>query len=75
MPRLPEKGLRPSAEIPDAAIRAATEGVTVGIQGTRPIFEIVYKGVRQRIAVTVGNNGFVVGANPLLLQMVQTAIR
>lgn len=30
----------------------------------RPIYEIVLNGQKQRIAVTVGSNGYIVGANP-----------
>ena len=29
------------------------------------IYKITYKGVKKRVAVTVGDNGFVVGANPV----------
>jgi len=55
------------AEIPAVVIKAITEGRVVGHQGRgteRPIYEVVIKGQRQRFAVTVGNNGYVVGANP-----------
>jgi hypothetical protein len=31
---------------------------------TRPIYQTTIDGQPQRIAVTVGSNGFVVGANP-----------
>ena len=51
-------------QIPDVVITAVTEGKLVGTQGSRPIYETVINGVKQRIAVTVGNNGFIVGANP-----------
>ena len=30
----------------------------------RPIYEVNYKGSTQRVAVTVGSNGYIVGANP-----------
>jgi hypothetical protein len=52
------------AQIPDAVMAAVTRGRQVGMQGTRPIFEVEFGGKTQRIAVTVGNNGFIVGANP-----------
>jgi hypothetical protein len=52
------------AQIPDAVMAAATRGRQVGMQGTRPIFEVEFNGQTQRIAVTVGDNGFIVGANP-----------
>lgn len=54
-----------SDEIPDIVIKAATEGRPAGFQRTRPVYEIETKGNRYRIAVTLGSNGFVVGANPV----------
>ncbi len=47
---------------------AVTEGKIVGYQGRgtgRPIYEIEYNGKLQRVAVTVGDNGYIVGANPV----------
>jgi filamentous hemagglutinin len=55
------------AEIPSTVIKAVTEGKFIGYQGsdmTRPIYEVVVNGKVQRIAVTVGDNGYIVGANP-----------
>lgn len=55
------------AEIPGVVTRAVTEGRFIGYQGEgfgRPIYEITVNGQTQRIAVTVGDNGYVVGANP-----------
>ncbi|SDL72922.1 hypothetical protein SAMN05216186_1291, partial [Pseudomonas indica] len=55
------------AQIPGVVMKAVTEGKLVGYQGSglgRPIYELVINGEPQRIAVTVGNNGFIVGANP-----------
>ena len=52
------------AQIADAVMAAVTQGKQVGMQGTRPIFEVTFGGRTHRIAVTVGNNGFIVGANP-----------
>lgn len=54
----------PEAQIPDAVLAAATRGRQVGMQGARPIFEVEFNGQTHRIAVTVGDNGFIVGANP-----------
>jgi RHS repeat-associated protein len=52
-------------QIPDIVITAVTKGKVVGYQGrNRPIYEIVINGIKQRIAATVSNNGFIVGANP-----------
>ncbi|MDF3864914.1 hemagglutinin repeat-containing protein, partial [Pseudomonas denitrificans (nom. rej.)] len=55
------------AQIPGVVMRAVSEGKLVGYQGSgvgRPIYELNINGQTQRIAVTVGDNGFVVGANP-----------
>jgi hypothetical protein len=60
------KGISES-QIPDAVIKAVTEGKVVGIQGKRGdrvIYEVNFNGQTQRIAVTVGDNGYIVGANP-----------
>lgn len=57
------KGI-PEDQIPDAVMQAATQGEEVGMQGSRPIYEIVRNGQVLKIAVTVGSNGFIVGANP-----------
>lgn len=36
----------------------------VGVQRARPIYEFTLNGQTQRIAIDVGDNGFIVGANP-----------
>lgn len=54
-------------QIPDLVIKAATEGTIVGHQGKgtgRPIYEIVFNGVKKHVAITISDNGFIVGANP-----------
>ena len=54
-------------QIPDYVMNALENGKIVGYQGRgigRPIYEFIYNGEIQKIAITVGNNGFVVGANP-----------
>ncbi|WP_084714855.1 RICIN domain-containing protein [Streptacidiphilus rugosus] len=53
-------------EVPDLIRQALTDGKVIGYQGNdmgRPIYEILYKGVERHVAITVGDNGFVVGAN------------
>lgn len=63
------KGIK-SYEIPDLLMKALSKGEVVGYQGRgtgRPIYEVVFNGQKQRIAITVGNNGFIVGANPTSL--------
>ncbi|HZG14451.1 MAG TPA: polymorphic toxin-type HINT domain-containing protein, partial [Candidatus Bathyarchaeia archaeon] len=61
-----KKGIERS-EIPDLVMEALNQGKLVGYQGKgtgRPIYEVVFNGQKQRVAITVGNNGFIVGANP-----------
>lgn len=55
------------AQIPSVVVRAVSEGNIVGYQGrgtARPICEIMVNGQPQRIAITTGSNGYIVGANP-----------
>jgi hypothetical protein len=53
-------------EIPDLVMKAVTEGKVVGVAGKdREVYEVVFNGVRQFVAVSVGSNGYVVGANPV----------
>lgn len=54
-------------DIPDFILQALSEGKVIGYQGKgtgRPIYEITYKGKNQKVAITVGSNGYIVGANP-----------
>jgi uncharacterized protein RhaS with RHS repeats len=54
-------------EIVDFIMNALSKGEIVGYQGEgtgRPIYEVMYNGVLQRVAITVGSNGYIVGANP-----------
>lgn len=50
---------------------AVTKGIFRGYQGTieprREIYEVIFNGQTQYIAVTVGDNGYIVGANPASL--------
>ena len=44
---------------------ALTKGEIIDIQGkNRPIYEVEYNGATQYISITVGTNGYIVGANP-----------
>ncbi len=55
------------AQIPSVVTRAVSEGNIVGYQGSgtgRPVYEITVNGQSQRIAITTGSNGYIVGANP-----------
>jgi hypothetical protein len=54
-------------QIPNVIMEALTKGVIVGYQGTgkgRPVYQIEIDGRKQNIAITVGNNGYIFGANP-----------
>lgn len=54
-------------QIPNVIMQAVQDGNIVGYQGMgtgRPIYQTTINGQTQNIAVTIGNNGFVVGANP-----------
>ena len=59
-----EKGIY-EAEVPDAVFLAIIQGTVVGYQKpNRPIYQIIFNGKTQLIAVTVGSNGYIVCANP-----------
>ena len=54
-------------QIPDYIMNALENGKIIGYQGRgtgRPIYEFIYNGENHKVAITVGNNGFIVGANP-----------
>ena len=54
-------------QIPDYVMNALENGKIVGYQGRgtgRPIYEFTYNGEIHKVAITVGNNGFIVDANP-----------
>ena len=55
------------AEVPQYIMTAVKYGKIVGYQGRgtgRPIYEFKYEGITRRVAITIGSNGYVVGANP-----------
>lgn len=61
-----ERGVA-AEDIPKLLNKALTEWKIVVPQGEgsrRPIYETVFNGKTQRVAITVGDNGFIVGANP-----------
>ena len=51
--------------IPGFVMAAVTRGKQVAMQNTRPGFEVNFQGSTRRVAVQVGSNGFIVGANPV----------
>ena len=60
------------SEIPQYVMSAVKYGRIVGYQGRgqgRPIFEFTYEGITRRIAITIGRNGYIVGANPRSMPM------
>lgn len=55
-------------QLPEFITKAVSAGKIVGYQGKgtgRPIYEINFNGQTQRVAITTGSNGFIVGANPV----------
>ena len=55
-------------EIADVVFDAAVRGEIVGYQGRgtgRPIYRTTVDGKQIDIAITIGDNGFIVGANPV----------
>ena len=55
-----------NSDIPNYILEAVYQGNVVGTQGKRnprTIYEIIYNGKKQRVAVQVGNNGYIVSAN------------
>ena len=60
-----------NTDIPDYVLEAVYQGKIVGKQGKknpRTIYEFTYNGEKQRIAVQVSENGYIVGANPKSLK-------
>lgn len=53
-------------EIGDFIFRAALADVKLGIIGEdRIVYKIEYKGQEKRVAISIGDNGYIVGANPV----------
>jgi len=56
------------SEIPEVVIAAVCEGDIVGYQGIkdkpRAIYQFTFKGETKYLAVSVSDNGYIVGANP-----------
>ncbi len=58
-----KRGIQP-ADLADAILTALSQGQIIGYQRQRPIYEVNYRGTIQYLAITVSDNGFIVGANP-----------
>lgn len=53
-------------DIPNFVLEAVYQGNIIGTQGKRnprSVYEFIYNGQKQRIAIQVGSNGYIVGAN------------
>lgn len=61
-----KKGIT-ETELPEFLLKAVKENNIVDRIGStsRPVFELSFKGVKQRVAITISNNGYIVGANPI----------
>ena len=59
-----EKQGLPEHELADYIMDALKNGELVGMQGTREIYEVTYNSITRRVAITVSDNGFIIGANP-----------
>lgn len=60
------KGIE-TEDIADFVLTAVAKGEIIGYQGKgigRPIYKVTYNGTEHKVAVTVGSNGYIVGANP-----------
>jgi filamentous hemagglutinin len=68
----------PEDMIIDAIMSAVTSGIVIGTQGTkgkRDVYEIEFNGVVQYISITVGENGYIVGANPTKKDRIHSLLR
>ena len=57
----------PEDKIEELIMESLTNGKVIGYQGRgtgRLIYEVVFEGKTYDTAITVGSNGFIVGANP-----------
>jgi hypothetical protein len=58
-------GITPDS-IVELVFHAITNGTPIGITGKdRPVYAVTFQGREHRVAVTVGSNGYVVGAAPM----------
>ena len=59
------KGISES-DLPSFLQEAVTNGTKIGYQGKglgRPIYEVLWQGKMVKVAITIGSNGYIVGAN------------
>ena len=68
----------PEDMIIDAIMSAVTSGIIIGTQGTkrkRDVYEIDFNGVVQYISISVGEKGYIVGANPTIKDIIHRLLR
>jgi len=68
----------PEDMIIDAIMSAVTRGKIIGTQGTkrkRDVYEIEFNGAVQYISISVGENGYIVGANPTRKDIIQSLLQ
>jgi hypothetical protein len=68
----------PEDMIIDAIMSAVTRGIIIGTQGTkrkRDVYEIDFNGTVQYISISIGVNGYIVGANPTRKDIIQRLLR
>lgn len=56
-----------NSDIPNYILEAVHQGNVIGKQGKRnprTVYEFTYNGEKHRVAVQIGSNGYIVGANP-----------
>lgn len=53
-----------ATQIPSVLMAAITQGKIIGIQRDREIYEYQFNGATQHVAISIGSNGYIVGANP-----------
>ncbi|CAA6806123.1 MAG: Putative large exoprotein involved in heme utilization or adhesion of ShlA/HecA/FhaA family [uncultured Campylobacterales bacterium] len=54
------------SEIPSLIMKTVSKGKIIGYQGRgtgRPIYEVLHNGNKYNVAITIGDNGYIVGAN------------
>lgn len=62
----------------DAIMSAVTSGIIIGTQGTkrkRDVYEIEFNGVVQYISISVGENSYIIGANPTRKDIIHRLLR
>ncbi|MDR2975543.1 MAG: hypothetical protein LBV00_12705 [Propionibacteriaceae bacterium] len=61
------QGIAPH-EVSDYIMTAVSQGRIIGVQGKgatpRTVYEFEYRGITRQVAIQVGSNGYIVGANP-----------